>query len=186
MQLTTPEIELLNKSLRVRPLNALTTINDVYIFGRTYVVDYEVDGVRYYSTMVIRGNFHPERFVNYWSTRRTEIDGVRYQVDSGDATIIERFPNSEIQRIDDQFNLPGSFRTTAGWRLGSHYFILGTHQKRLTQVMFPRASKMSVEEGLALSLEIGNYIRVEEVDDIDTECVLDIDGYRIIGAPDRH
>lgn len=185
MQLTTPEIGLLNKSFRVRPMNALTVIKDVYIFGRTYVVDYTVDGVRYYSTMVIRGNFHPERFVNYWSTHHTEIDGVRYQVDNFDATIIERLSSGDIQRIDDQFNLPGSFRTTVGWRLGSHYFILGTHQKRLTQVMFPRASRLSVEEGLALSLEIGNYIRVEEVDDIDTVCVLDIDGYRIIGAPDK-
>ena len=186
MQLTTPEVELLNKWLQHKDVLVKTTFSDVFIFGRTYVVDYVRNGTRYLNTLVIRGNFHPERFIKYWLGHLVEIDGVRFAVTDPDVVVIERFPHKEICRLDDQFNLPGNFKTLAGWALGSHYFILGTHQKRMTQVMFPRANKMSVEEGLALSLEIGNYIRVEEVTDYDSEAVLDIDGYRIIGAPDRH
>lgn len=187
MQLTTPEVELLNQRAREGLGHCLMTrFIDVYIFGRTYVVDYCIKDVRYYSTLVIRGNYHPERFLKYWGDRQTEIEGVRYAAPTPETPCIEHFSREERVRLDDRFNLPGNFKTIVGWTFGSHYLIIGEHQGRLTQVMFPRNTKMSVEEGLSLSLEIGNYIRVEEVTDYDTEAALDIDGYRIIGAPDRH
>lgn len=186
MQLTTPEIQLLNKELERKDVFVKTTFTDVFIFGRTYVVDYVRHGQRYLNTLVIRGNFHPDRFIKYWLERLVEIDGVRFPVTEENVPVIERFPHSEIRRIDDQFNLPGNFKAIAGWAMGSHYLILGTHQNRMSQVMFPRASKLSVDEGMSLSLEIGNYIRVEEVDDYDSEAVLDIDGYRITGSPDKY